>query len=212
MHESVATAKYKGYERKLDNYDFKRAITDFGGLPNKRAARLRAIPKLINRMPSVVILSHGTEGSGARAELSMFGLEIGKDTNGSSPGWFAFLDIFKARDSTIERVDLPVIVTHHLVKRMMQRLKIEDPRKALTGLHSALSIALALKEPRDREVLLAARGGAVIAVRHDVFPEVWVFVTFVDDAKLSSTQWQSIEFWAGKAAEAIKAQKEGLVG
>ena len=198
MHQSVAHAYYKHHERHLHAFDWNRARQSFETLPNKRAARLRAIPKLIERLPNLVVLDTRVEGQKARAVLHITGLERSKDVDGGS-GWYAFHAMYSARDGSVEHIELPIFVTHHLVKRMMQRLSIDDPRAALKNLKSAVGIAIRLREPRDSEVLLVARGGAVIGVRDQRHPKCWTFVTFVDDDKLTPGQLREMIFWGEKA-------------
>lgn len=204
MHESIAAAKYRGYERHIYAFDYNKLSNAFRSLPNKRAARMRAIPKVLERVPTMAVLDVIREGDGPRATLNIIGLEIGSDREIENVGgWYCFLIEYSARDGSAKHFGLPILVTHHLVKRMMQRLKIDDPRRAMKGLRNAVIVALKLRDPLDREVMLPAEGGAVIAVRDKHHPDSWAFVTFVDDAKLSPTQRQSIEYWVGKAATTV---------
>ena len=201
MHESVAKAIYKRHERVLTTQYNRAAIQEkFNQLPNKRAARIRAIPKVIDSIPNMVILSPYTEGKGKHATLSIMGLERGGDTNGRT-AWYGFQMRYYARDFSVEHFGLPVVVTHHAIQRVMQRLGIAHPKKAIKALTPAIIGALWLREPSDEAELLPMPEGAVIAVRDNLYPDCWAIVTFVDNAKLSYGQVQEM------ADSAMRIQK-----
>lgn len=201
MHESIAKAIYKRHERVLGTgYNRDAVKAKFDQLPNKRAARIRAIPKVIDSIPNMVILSPYTEGKGKHATLSIVGLERGGDTNGRT-AWYGFMLKYHAKDSAVKYSDLPVVVTHHAIQRVMQRLGITHPKKAMKALAPAVMGALWLKEPSDEAEMLPMPEGAAIAVRDNLYPDCWAILTFVDQAKLSYNQVQEM------AHSAMRIQK-----
>jgi hypothetical protein len=202
LHESIAKALYKRHERSMKtSYNHAEIKARFARLPSKRAARIRAIPKVIDSIPNMVILSPYVEGEGKHSKLSIMGLERGGDTNGRT-AWYGFLIRYKAKDATVEYADLPVVVTHHAIQRVMQRLGIKHPKAAMKTLAPAVMGALWLKEPSDKAAMLPMPQGVAFAVRDNLYPDCWAVVTFVDNAKLSQYQMQEL------ADSALRIQKK----
>ena len=203
MHESVATALYRGYERKVNGIDMNRIYQRLGRLPNKRAAWLRGALKGLKAIPGMVVFEPQVTGQGRHASARTILVSLEKETSGRS-GWYASGMTLSARDFSMDTFDLPILVTHHLVQRTMQRLNVESPVAAIRSLQPAIFAALWLGEPHaDSSVLLPAFGGAVVTVQDRVDPWSWALVTFVDAAKLTDKQHQQLEFWYGKAHQKL---------
>jgi len=196
MHESVATAIYRGYERKIHGFDheaFNRR------LPAKRAAWLRAVLRNIKGLPGLVAFEPRLHGQGKQAEATVFGFSHETDACGRS-GWHGFVMSLSSREFGFEIRDTPVLLTHHLVQRTMQRLGVSDPAAAIRGLEKTAYIAMWLDpQSADDNPLLPAKGGAVVAVPDRSDSSRWALVTFIDNAKLSDSQRQKIRFWFEKA-------------
>lgn len=202
MHESIATALYRGYERKVATFDWDRFRQRISQLPNKRAAWMRGALREMQRLPHVVAFKPKILGQGRRAEAHVIGVSHETDYFDRS-GWYGFGVRFTARDFGVDFIDLPVLVTHHLVQRTMQRLDVANPQVAINSLQQAIYCALWLETPRSDSMLLPAKGGAVIAVPDRDYPELWALITFIDDSKLSDVQRQQIAFWSGKVGQSI---------
>ena len=185
LHESVAKALYKRNERLLrEDYNQAAIKAKIESLPSKRRARLRAVPKVIDSIPGMVVLRAEMIGQGKRTELTILGAERFSEESGRS-SWKGFSIHYGPRNMGTSQVELPVIITQHAVERTMQRLGITKPREALRMLAPAVICALWLrKPPRKGRRLLPATGGAVVAVRDSDYGDFWTFVTFVDQNKL----------------------------
>lgn len=193
MHESIASALYKGYTRKLIQEGFQGAP-----LPaNTRAAWLRQIIKMQAKdRSSVAMAPPAFVGRGKNAELYIHGVyypstEIAEGEQ-IAPQWYGYAIRSRAKDFTIESQPLPVIITNHLVRRTMQRLDVEHPRQALLSLQTAFWASLLLEPPCDGHALLPAQGGAVIAVQDRDYPMCWAMLTFVNKERLSARQMREV--------------------
>ncbi|NVZ11782.1 hypothetical protein HW932_21295 [Allochromatium humboldtianum] len=193
MHESIASALYKGYTRKLIQDGFQGEL-----LPaNTRAAWLRQVVKMQAKdRSSVAMAPPAFVGRGKNAELYIHGVyypstEIA-DGEKITPQWYGYAIRARAKDFTIESQPLPVIITNHLVQRTMQRLDVAHPRQALLSLQSAFLASLLLEPPSKGHALLPARGGAVIAVPDRDYPMCWAMLTFVNKERLSVQQMREV--------------------
>lgn len=206
MHESIAKAAYKGYTRKLKDrpFDVSRALCG-----TTRAAWLRGLIKSEARCARSVLLEPPCiEGEGKHAELFMIGVTYVWDEEqpDEKPLWTGFLLQAKAKTFSIDYQFMPVVVTHHLVERTMQRLGIQDPPTALRSLREPIVASTLLGPPAGRQALLPANGGAVIAVPDREHPEdTWALVTFVDEARLRPEQIREANYWGELAMCRLKA-------
>ncbi|MEA1050481.1 hypothetical protein U5801_11765 [Lamprobacter modestohalophilus] len=202
MHESIATALYRGYERKIDRFDPEIINQRLNRLPFKRSAWLRGSLRELKTIPGIVTFEPQIVGDGKRAEAYLFGVAREKEVCGRS-GWYAFAMRLAARDFRTEFRDLPVLITHHLVQRTMQRLDVRHPAAAIRHLQATVYAAIWLETPRSDSMLLPARGGAVAAVPDRDESGYWALVTFIDQAKLSDGQHQQVQFWTDKVRQAV---------
>lgn len=200
MHESIATALYRGYTRRIKDATWNARLGRDLRAPRTRSAWLKACRRRVQAHPSLTVLSSAIIGKGKRAELRMLGVSMEEEESDGRTGWYAFSAEFQAKTYSAEFYDLPIFIAHHLVQRIMQRLAITDPREALSVLTPAIVHALWLVRPDEQSLLLPAHGGAVISVRDRGAEDEWAFVTFVDAEKLSEQQLRDLEYVIERAA------------
>ena len=87
----------------------------------------------------------------------------------------------------------------------MQRLNVQKPSLALHSLERAFDTALHLGAPTRGSVYLPSAGGVVVAKQDEDEPSRWVFVTFIDEAKLKPEQIREAEFWGNLAIKKSEA-------
>lgn len=196
MHESIASALYRGYTRKLEARDQEFAARLEGTPPAKRNAWIRLIRSFEERDPRLVLLQPPEIiGKGKNATLYCFGAYFSLDQATGRKAWVGYLSRAKARDFTYEAETLPVIATNHLVERTMQRLNQADAKKALCALRGAFTAAVCLGPPSEYpgQIILPSDGGGVIAAQDNVDPTVWAMKTFIDYGRLSESQMLEIK-------------------
>ena len=198
MHESVASALYRGYERRVSTF----TPRDRGQLfPGKHDARVKAMVKSISADPGVLVL--GVHQSGAKKHKVSVIVLLEHGSVDQRSGWYAGL--LRYSRTGLDDYDLSLFVSHHLVQRTMQRLDLKSPKAALRQLDDAIYCALWLKHPTSDSVLLPAKGGAVIAVPDKYAAHGWALVTFVDADKLRPEQRAEVAMWRERVT-ALQAQ------
>ena len=193
MHESIATAIYKGHKRTLDErlHRYVQRLPA-GGAPRKRKPWLRVMRSAFFNLPSQVWFGECASGSGKDATVELFGVALCEEREGSDRKlWLGTAVRISARHYSVESRALPVRITHHAITRAMQRLALPDVHVAASRLGPAFFTALTVERdpPRDgSSILLPAIGGAVVAAADRDEPEDWVFLTYIDEGKLRPEQ------------------------
>ena len=215
MHESVANAIYKGHKRTLDdrlNQYVQRLPAN--GPPRKRKPWLRVMRSAFFNLPSQVWFGECAHGSGKDAAVELFGVALCEETEGSDQKlWLGTAVKISARHYSVESCALPVRITHHAITRAMQRLALPNGQIAASRLGPAFFTALTVERdpPRDgSSILLPAIGGAVVAAADRYEPDDWVFLTYIDAAKLRPEQITEVvaraEAWGSLKAEPAVAE------
>ncbi len=191
MHESIATAIYKGHKRTLDdrlNQYVQRLPA--GGPPRRRKPWLRAVRTAFRDLPSDIWFGEFAGGSGKDAVVDLLGVRLGADAGRSM--WFGSTVQISARRFSVESHGLPIRISNHAITRAMQRLALPDVRAAASQLSPAFFYALLVERypPRDGSSVLlpTVGGGAVVAIADRDDPEDWVFLTYIDAGKLRPEQ------------------------
>ena len=192
MHESIATALYRGEMRQFEPL-FQAARARYDAQPAKygRTSWLKDNLAFLQANPSVTFLSRVSEGAKKHTRVALFGLthprliaEIGK-----RPTWAGIVVTLTAKNCETSGNWLPIKVAAHAVTRLMQRANTPSVAVALRGLSPAFHYPLFFEGPPPATaVLLPAAGGAVVAKADEDEPDTWVVVTYIDEAKLRPEQ------------------------
>lgn len=204
MHASIAHAIYRGEKRqfasRMEAADarLKQTTYRFGRRP-----WLRTAVEGLFRSPHFVTVQYSSWGEKKHEVAVMMGY-LHPESLQQHDAWCASSYVFRAKNCTYERRDLPIKVSHHAVLRLMERADIANPAQALFWTVPAMQYALLAEDgPPDESVLLPCAAGAVVAVRDKEEPEDWAFVTYLDDDKLRPEQ-------RAEVADRLRQLKEKL--
>lgn len=204
IHQSIASAVYKGFSRQMDSQAWVELSLDIYSLPRKRAAWMRGAIRAIGSQSEIAPTLVQQSGAGRSAIAQVLGFSF-EPVGPRESVWAGFAIHLRARDYAFDVDDLACVATHHVIQRMMSRGGHADPRKAIKALGPALHTSICLWPPGpDESVLLPAAGGGVIAVRHEDYPSMWALITYIDDAKLSRRQVVEIRRRKREAAETVR--------
>jgi len=192
MHESIAHAIYRGelrqYPERLEA-GYSRLEAQFKNIPviNRRGPWLRAAKFLFSNLPTFTVLGGFDVGEKKHTETYLMGLVHPKVQEAGV--WHGGAVRLTAKTCKTAQIDLPIKVSHHAVIRLMQRCNVVQPNEALHWLAPAFFYAALVQRPPPAEpALLPCLDGAVIAGADRDTPDSWVFLTFVDNAKLRPDQ------------------------
>lgn len=194
MHASIAHAIYRGERRQFvprmnaAESRFKRMTYRFG-----RGPWLRTAIAAVTSSPHFVPI-YQVRGGEKKHEIVVFMGYLHPDVMQDFNAWCGSSYMLHAKKCTMERQDLPLMVPHHTVLRLMERADIANPTQALIWTLPAVQYVLMVeRDPPDEEVLLPCAAGAVVAIRDKVETDTWVFVTYLDEDKLRQEQRAEIE-------------------
>ena len=192
MHESIATALYRGEIRQSptrteSNMAWLQAQIKKRPTINRRGPWLRSTKYLVSHLPTFTVLGAFDLGQKKHIQGIMMGLTHPKTLSGDA--WYGSMVRLDATTCDVLEADLPIKVTHHAIVRLMQRGNVAKPKDALHWLAPAFFYAVLVDaNPPTNAVLLPCVDGAIVARQDDHNPDSWVFLTFLDAAQLRPEQ------------------------
>ena len=189
MHTSIAHALYRGEMRQFQpRRQVAEARLERVTVRHGRNAWMRNVMRHATTDPSFAPLARYLEVEKKHEIHTLVGFlhpNVLPDLN----AWCAAGYILQPKTFTVTRCDLPAIVAHHTVLRLMQRADIADINQALRWLLPALFYVLLVEpQPPGEDALLPCTSGAVVAIKDKHDADCWVFVTYIDEDKLRPEQ------------------------
>lgn len=204
MHESIATAIYRGFARGLDGFEFD--IKRYPR-PKTRAAFLRTIDRMERNDKTCVLLQEpelfGEGKRASRFSVSASMADLPRADGTTQPVWVGVCFQADAKTFSTNLSPLPVMAAQHTVIRAMQRMSLTDPREAIRRMAPAFLMGAFLDAPNGREALFAVDGGAVAAAGDSEYPDLWVLKTFIHLDQLRPEQVREASIWTDRATACI---------